>query len=495
MSLEDLPSLGIERPRTHLNDQACFDPAAVRNQTDESNEGSGKLRLRVLFIALIVALLSYSAGHSKIDDSYIYARYVANALAGHGLVFNIGDHVNALTSPLYAYLLLLVSWLLRGNVLLATVVLSGTFLFLTSIMAERLVAFSGLFIASSAYFYFLVGMETSLFLFMILVVIVLFEQRRLNWLPLACALLILSRFEGGALIVFVAWQCYRRRAWPNWMAFVPAILAAICYLLLNHHYYGAYLPSSATAKLGQGFSGYWGRWPTAFLGHFTMAELPFQKTKYVMYLVAVFSITGIAQTFRSSFSRLVLPFCGALLTFYILLNLSGLYFWYFAPFILFAILYACHAIPDNRVAWITASTLLVLAVLTNTSFLRLGWPEQDRYAGYEDAGNWLAQNTPNNARVEVAEIGLSGWYSNRQIIDVIGLITPKNSVHIEHHDLVSWLAEDRPDYVLVHQPSWIWERVATKSPNYVLLPMRFTGGLVILERKSDYTAHEKMVGH
>ncbi len=448
-------------------------------------------RLKIMTGAVIageVALLSYAGGPSKFDDAYIYARYIANSLAGRGMVFNAGEHVNALTSPLYGYLLLLTSWLLHGKILLATVVLSAAFLFLTSLLAERLVPFSGLFIASTAYFYFLVGMETSLFLFVILAVVTAFLKARYNWLPFLCALLVLSRFEGGLLILVVAWQLYRKRAWPTPKALLPGLVTIVCFFLLNHHFYGSWLPSSTTAKLGQGFSGYWGPWPTAFLMHFDLVTLPFQKTKYVLYLVAVFLASGITQMGRSTFSILVFPFCASLLAFYVLLNLSGLYFWYFAPFILFAIIYASRAIPNTPTAKVTACIVLAAAVFTNAAYLRNPWPMgRDRYAGYVEAGKWIAQNTPADARIELPEIGLLGWYSHRKIIDVIGLATPKNALHVAHHDIVSWLDEDKPDYVLVHEPNWNWEKVAGDSPDYVRLPITFTGNLALLERK-DYMA-------
>ena len=452
--------------------------------TTERKRLSGPMSFKILLIIAIVAFLAYCEGYSKIDDSFIYARYISNALAGNGMVYNTGEHVNALSSPLYSYLLLLTSWLLHGNVLLGTIVLSGVFLVLASILAEYLTPFSGLFIASTAYFYYLVGMETSLFVFMILAIITLFQMEKWDWLPLASVLLVLSRFEGGLLVAVVAWRLYQRRVWPTWKAFIPAILLAVCYLLLNHHYYGVYLPSSATAKLGQGFSGLWGRWPTAFVSHFSMAMVTFQKTKFIMYLVAVFCITGVTQMYREGFSRLALPFCGLLLAFYVLLNMTGLYFWYFAPFIFFAIIYACGPIPKTRVATLTASVLLLGSVFANAGFLRLPWPEEDRYTGYPDAGKWIDQHTPPNAHVAAVEIGILGWYSNRYIVDVIGLVTPKNAVHVAHRDLISWLAEDRPDYIVAHQPCWSWEKAVAESPDYERLPLTFRGDVVILKRKN-----------
>ncbi len=215
-----------------------------------------------------------------------------------------------------------------------------------------------------------------------------------------------------------------------------------------------------------------------------MAMVTFQKTKFIMYLVAVFCITGVTQMYREGFSRLALPFCGLLLAFYVLLNMTGLYFWYFAPFIFFAIIYACGAIPKTRVATLTASVLLLGSVFANAGFLRLPWPQEDRYTGYPDAGKWIDQHTPPNAHVAAVEIGILGWYSNRYIVDVIGLVTPKNAVHVAHRDLISWLAEDRPDYIVAHQPCWSWEKAVAESRDYERLPLTFRGDVVILKRKN-----------
>src|SRR5260370_25758281 len=184
---------------------------------------------KILLIIAIVAFLAYCEGYSKIDDSFIYARYISNELAGKGMVYNAGENVNARSSPLYSYLLLLTSWLLHGNVLLGTIVLSGVFLVLASILAEYLTPFSGLFIASTAYFYYLVGMETSLFVFMILAIITLFQMEKWDWLPLASVLLVLSRFEGGLLVAVVAWRHSPRRELPTCKALIPAILLAVCH--------------------------------------------------------------------------------------------------------------------------------------------------------------------------------------------------------------------------------------------------------------------------
>ncbi|MCU1320508.1 MAG: hypothetical protein JWM43_157 [Acidobacteriaceae bacterium] len=439
---------------------------------------------RVLPAVLIVAFLCWCSGTSKIDDSFIYARYVGNALSGHGMVFNVGEHVNALTSPLFAYLLLLVSWILKGNVLLATVLLSAFFMMAACALAELVVPFSGLLLAGTAYFYELVGMETSLFIFFLLACIALLKFERYQWLPLCGLLAVLSRFEGGLLVALIALEMYRRKAFPNWTAFIPPIAVAGAYLCLNHSYYGTYLPSSTIAKLGQGFSGYWGRWPTAFLGHLELLREPFEATIYLVPLALGLAVATVVLSTNRLLNRVALPFCVLLLLFYVGFNMTGLYFWYFAPFILFVVLYAAHSIPRTRAGYAVAGVSIALLAALNGNFLR--HPRREaRYAGYVDAGRWLQQNTPATARVAAVEIGFLGWYSQRYLIDIVGLTTPKNAVHVAQRDLASWLHEDRPDYILLHDASWPWEQYAKQSADYLREPVELRGGIYLVRRK-DY---------
>lgn len=70
------------------------------------------LTLAICLVLLIVAVcafgaLCYRLSQYTIDDSYITFRYAANCAAGHGLVFNPGEHPRAegLTSPLHAIIL------------------------------------------------------------------------------------------------------------------------------------------------------------------------------------------------------------------------------------------------------------------------------------------------------------------------------------------------------------------------------------------------------
>ncbi len=457
-------------------------PAATQ---PSSNDRQRTLPVRLAAIAVIVAVLGLLSRNAFLDDALIYARYVANALHGLGLVFNPGEHINALTSPLYSYVVLAGAKLLGGHVLGVSATISALALFAACVIAETLVPFAGLLLAATGYFYSLVGMESSLFLCLILVPILLLDRDRIDWVPTAAALLVLTRFEGAALTVPLAVELHRQRRWPSSKAYIPVVLIAAAYLLLNHHWYGAFLPASAGAKLGQGRSGLWGPWPTAFFRTAYQLKPEFQSTLYVVLAVVVLAVPGAWKLRRTPLLRLSLPFLAILLAFYLLFNLPG-YKWYYAPFICFGILYACAAIPNQR-GWRAVAVLVVL-LSAATAMRRYRAAElaaaAEQTQGYPAIAHWLAANAPANARVEAGEIGTLGWYCQRcYILDILGLTYPKNAEHIAHHDTRSWLAQDRPDFVVVHQQPWVFEDVVKADPGYERVPVSFGPIVYLLQRR------------
>ena len=441
-------------------------------------------------VAVLVALLGFLSRHALIDDALIYARYVRNAIDGLGLVFNAGEHVNALTSPLYSYLVLCFAKLAGGHVLEVSATLSAIALFGACFLAEMLVPFAGLLIASTAYFYSLVGMETALFLCMLLLPVVLLEHGRENWLPTAGLLLVLTRFEGAALLVGLAWELKRRHRWPALRAYVPAAMIAALYLALNHHWYGSFLPASASAKFGQGRSGFWGRWPFAFFDTAYQLKPEFLPTLYVVILVLVLLIPGMARLRHTALLRISLPFLVILLGFYLLFNIPG-YKWYYAPFICFAMVYACAMIPgQGRLRWLVLSVVLLSAWSAERRFA----PHRPAVAaspaanndGYPGIAHWLEANAAPGARVEAAEIGMLGWdCPHCDVQDILGLTSPKNAEHIAHRDVSSWLAEDRPQYIVLHVQPWSFEAIARNDPGYTRVPVDFGSVVYLVQRRAS----------
>jgi hypothetical protein len=447
-------------------------------------------RWRALIIVGLAAGMAWTSRHFHPDDALIYARYVRNLLAGHGLVFNWtaaggGERVNALTSPLDTALLAFVSWLLRGKVLVAEWLLGAGFLTAAALLAERHVRLAGILIAGCFYFYIFLGMETGVFLFLLVLCAVLYAEDRWDWLPLVLCLTALTRFEGGAMAVPVAWQMWRQKRWPRWPWWLPAIALVALYLTLNLHFYGKVFPSSGMAKLQQGFSGYWGKWPKAFFHLPRAFWYPLRSFVYTVPLALWLAWRGGHDARLARWNPVVVPFVSILLAFYVLLNVPG-YLWYYAPFILFALVYAAVGLRTfagearQRVAYglmalvLVHSCLLGGYLLSNVSVM---------YAKYRYLCAWINANAAPDATVAAAETGTLGWYSpDHPVIDIVGLTTPRNAQLLARHDETTWLAEEKPDYVVIHTGGAFGEPAAAHSPDYEKVGVAM-GDVYLVRRK------------
>ena len=435
-----------------------------------------RLRYRTILIAMISIFLTWMFRHFQLDDSLIYARYVRNALLGRGLVYNVGEHVNALTSPLYSALALLAAWLLHGHVLLAGNVLFCLFFIAACVLAERIAPWSGLLIVSTAYFYICIGMETSLFLLMLMLLVSLYLERQEGFMPLVATSLVLTRLEGAALVLVLLILLLRARRMPSWRSFLAPIALVVAYFIFNQVYYGRILPSSGVAKMAQAKSGYWGKWPTAFL-HPRVIYDQFHWSIYMVPLSMILALWGIWKLRRQPISMLVLPSLAIIGAFYVLGNFPY-YHWYYAPFVFFMLLYAVMSLPQRK--WVPV-TLAVVILQCVAGSAYTGWQYRaDR--PYFLLGKWLAQNTAKDARVASVETGTIGWFSDRYIDDLLGLTSPENAMYLEHHDLYSWLNQQKPDYVVMHSPPSFGEVAAAKSKDYEYVPLHF-GAIYLMRRK------------
>jgi arabinofuranosyltransferase len=437
-------------------------------------------RIAAIFvICAVTAFLTFTGRHFQLDDALIYARYTRNALHGMGLVFNAGEHVNALTSPLFSVLLLATSWLLHGNVLLAEMLLSAVFLAASCILAEELAPWSGALIASTYYFYLCFGMETTLFLFLIMLSFFLYREDKLDLVPTVALLTALTRFEGGLLAVVIAADMWRTRQFPRMRALLLPALILVGYLGFNLHFYGSLLPSSASAKFGQGFSGYWGKWPRAFT-HVRPILAFFHDSIYVLPVAFILGIFGVRSRQGTPMNRILLPFLGGLLAFYLLLNIPN-YHWYDAPFLFFLLIYAVAGVPNTRLAHILLAAVIVQCAAAAAWNLHHSGPRAD----YVAAAEWISSHSAPGAKIAAVETGTIGWNTDRYVDDILGLTNPKNALLLQHRDLFTWLEEDKPDFVIVHHPAAFGENAATASSHYVYEPIHF--GSVYLMRRKDTT--------
>jgi hypothetical protein len=212
-------------------------------------------------VASLFAALSHFLARQIGDDAFIFFRVVENLAAGDGPVFNVGERVEAYSSPLWLFVLyvaracgadlvLFSRWV--GTLLTASAVSTGF------VLARRLggtataasLSCVAAALTGSLYYWAPSGLETSMHVLLVATMCsALVGKRNLTW-SLATALVGVARPEGMALVL-VSVVAYGTA--HGWRALRPvacaiATLPASAYLAFRLVYFGVFFPNTYYAK-------------------------------------------------------------------------------------------------------------------------------------------------------------------------------------------------------------------------------------------------------
>lgn len=83
-----------------------------------------------------------------------------------------------------------------------------------------------------------------------------------------------------------------------------------------------------------------------------------------------------------------------------------------------------------------------------------------------DTSKWIAANTPQDAVIGAHDIGALGFFGNRKILDLAGLVTPDVIPFIrDQSELALYLNKEDADYLMTF-PDWYPDLVSNLSPIY-----------------------------
>ena len=212
--------------------------------------------LPVLYFASLVAWMS--------DDGLINVRTALNFRVGAGPVFNVGERVQAYTSPLWFWLQTLVGALPQEFIissLVLSLILSLSAFFLIgffSLNSTRLLPiFAVLFFSTTLHDYSTGGLENALA--MLLVVLFLCQATRPSdehgrrfsvWIVFLGSLVLLTRLDYAILLVpfvFILFQMPRSRR--SLTLSLLGLLPLVVWFSFALSYYGQLLPNTYSAKL------------------------------------------------------------------------------------------------------------------------------------------------------------------------------------------------------------------------------------------------------
>jgi len=429
------------------------------------------VKITVIVILLVGFLMTYFNRNYLLDDALIYYRYINNFIEGNGLVYNIGERFNALTSPLYTFLSLSISLITREventqNILSGLLLISSSLMLLIiNIKLDKVMIgmISSIILVSSKYFYLVTGMETCLFVLLSLVCIYLYFQKKYFFLSIFSSFLFLTRGEGLFLIIILFYFIYKEnRSEIKYSYFIIFIFFIVLNYLFNFIYFGNLVPHTLMAKIGQGQSGLWGKYSFLLSFGYLFGMVLNNQSFYLMPLV-IFSLIGFINHIRERFCIIIFIYSCLLTFFYTVINAPNYHWYYSIHFLNFYIflgygVYDIFVYLNTKIIKQWAKYLIIFMIFAYPLGIHIQiiilLQNNSKHEKYFETGNWLKNNTPKESKIACLEVGHIGWFSQRYIIDVLGLVSPMNADFLARRDFNKWFDIYKPDYILMHNPLW-----------------------------------------
>ncbi len=437
--------------------------------------------------ALLAALIGFCLRDVAYDDTYITYRYARNVIQGKGFVYNEGERVLSTTAPLYAFLLaavgLLWSDLPRLSNFISALSLfgAGSFLYLTGERFGRgwAGAIAGALFMLCPLSLTTIGFETPFYLMLLCGAFYFYHARKVSMAAILLAFALLTRADGAvpALVIFGHYLLVKRRV--PWRELALYMVIAAPFLIYLTFTFGSPFPATLRAKVLQMRMGITGFYPgSTFLdGARILAEAFFRQS--FLYLLFFLSIPlGLLSSVKGeSWAVILWVWAGLHAIAYQLLSVAP-YHWYYAPLI--PALSTASGLGIVRGGqWLSARGfgsrygIALAAVLSACIIAAEGlsdWgiyrvasgavapdPEEKIYkilpevktSVYRRVGQWLGAHTPPQATVGVMEVGVIGYYSERKIIDFLGLIEPEVAEALSYWNIYWAIPHYQPDYIVL----------------------------------------------
>ncbi len=429
-----------------------------------------------------------------LDDSWIHLQFARNLAEGAGFSFNPGRPVAGSTAPLWTLLLgagatVFSASLWTAKVLGIIVTLGAGLLTRRAVLAwgapadAALVAAVALMWMGPVVWGSLSGMEVSLAALLVAAALLAHGRDR----PLAtagcAALAVLARPESLLLVpLFVVARPVTLRRVATFAVVTGVIVAPAVLFSLSTA--GTLYPATAAAKIEGGLVGWLGgvtepaslTWiarPRMFFAewiHWLTATHWLIPLALAAGLVQVWRVTGRALGVIT-LGLLAHPLGMALLAPYRGPAFQeGRYSIHLLPLAVLTVAVAFGGRRDappaaGRRARIVVmlAWLAVAAVTLGPAATRYGWAVQNINAMQVHLGRWVDASVPKTARIAVNDIGAIAYFSRREVIDLMGLVTPEIIPYRRQGEggVIRYLKEACPQYVIIF-PAW-FPRLASSS--------------------------------
>jgi arabinofuranosyltransferase len=440
-------------------------------------------------LALFVVTERSIAGTSgfPLDDSWIHLHFARNLAEGAGFSYNPGRPVAGSTAPLWTLLLAGGSAVAGASITVAKVLgvacaLGAALLTRRAALAwgapptVALVAAVALLWTGPIAWGALSGMEVTLAAMLVAGALVAHAGGR-TWLTaLLAGLAVTARPEAALLLPFLL--VARPITLGRIVAFVvvPAVVVAPM-VAFSYATVGAPYPATAVAKVEGGLLGWLGGLheplATTLIGRPWVFVREWASWLWLTHvLLAIVLVPAIVLAWRRvgrslgvvGLALLAHPLGMALLAPYRDPGFQeGRYSIHLLPLALVVVAIGLGAALERRrrVALLAWLALALWALVPAAE--RYAWGVQNIEAMQVRIGHWVAANAAPHARLAVNDIGAVAFVSRREILDLMGLVTPEILPYRRQGEdgVIRFVAATCPDYVIIF-PTW-FPRLASRA--------------------------------
>ena len=417
----------------------------------------------------LLGLIAYRLSGRAPDDIYISYRYALNLVEGKGFTFNPGERVFGLSDPGVALMLAAgravtgISIPALGSFLTAAALLVIAAILL--IEAARRGFFwegmgGGTLLVTSSFLWFAQGAGPLPALALLVSAGFLVERK--PWL---------AGVLGGAavwcrpdaLLGCCVLMIFLRRDRARCLRFGLAAAGVVAVgVLAALSYFGDPLPATLAVKQSFGalnpaqFLGWSGFWKRA-LDLFAWFEGDRTRALLILGLagtVVLYRALGLVGKTLVVYAAVSCLFYGAMRVSFAV--------WYVAVPVAVLLISGCFAIGAigrrlGRRPWMGAAAAAVLFLLVAGPAFAVTLQRAREPAGmdwrrvaYRAVGEWLAAQAPETADVAFDEVGILGFYSDRRILDLIGLVSPATRPYSAVNDQLGAFLQDPTTHVVFH---------------------------------------------
>ncbi len=516
--------------------------------------------LRNAFPLLAFGLLAFALrllpGERIIDDAYITYRYAQNILSGHGFVYNVGERVLGTTTPIYTLVLAGLAGLFGTRdfpiiSITLNALTDGVGCIVLGLLTIRLTHRRWLGWASALLWalapmsvtFAIGGMETSLFIVLMLATMATNLWGYLSWSAFLAALSILTRPDALLFVLPLAIDVLirhfkERRIHTLWQPLLAAVLPLAVWILFATAYFGSPLTNSVSAKSvayilphTQAVVRLWQHYSTPFLEHRIFEQLPngigyFWPLPGLLLYLSLHLIGSIRIARRNSRA---LAICVFPLLYFAAFSIANplIFRWYLAPplpIYFVTILTAIDQIGSDLSTLLSAYirpifTHRVVAIIPLVFFTlsfvsawelkpdhgptrpapEMAWHELELL--YTRVTSNLTESLPADSVVAAGDIGAVGYFSGANVLDTLGLIStqavayyplPAEQVVTNYAISADLIADLQPDYLIMLEV--YGRRTVLQDERFIKqytlieeLPTEIYGseGMLVFERSAD----------